>query len=257
MHNVPAQASQPVVEVRIPTEHGALKAALARPSNNNSPAPGVIVLHELFGLNNDIRRIAEQFADHGYVAIAPDLYSVGPPLRPICIAQTVRMMRRGAGRPFDLIEASRAWLADRDEVDESRLAVAGFCLGGGFAMLYAARAPLGAAAVFYGQAPRSARRLEGICATFGAYGDQDRIAGRDAEVLRAHLEELGVDHEVKVYPGAGHSFMHQYSGLRGQFVRLGPGPIGFDEPVAADAWASMLQFFDQHLSGTNEGADAS
>ena len=257
MHNDPAQTSQPVVDVRIPTEHGSLKAALARPANSNTPAPGVIVLHELFGLNGDIRRIAEQFSDHGYVAIAPDLYSVGPSLRPICIAQTMRMMRQGAGRPFDLIEASRAWLADRDEVDQSRLAVAGFCLGGGFAMLYAARAPMGAAAVFYGQAPRSAERLRGICATFGAYGDQDRLTGPDAKVLKSHLEELGVEHEVKVYPGAGHSFMSQYSGLRAQFVRLARGPVGFDEPVAADAWASMLSFFEQHLSGTNQRAGAS
>lgn len=252
MHNDPAQIAQPIVDVRIPTAHGELKAALARPADSTEPVPGVIVLHELFGLNNDIRRIAEQFSDHGYAALAPDLYSVGPALKPICIRQTMNSLRQGSGRPFDLIEAGRAWLADRDDVDQSRLAVAGFCMGGGFAMLFAARAPLGAAAVFYGQAPRSPERLQGICPTFGAYGEEDHLAPGHGDILRGHLEELNVEHEVIVYPGTGHSFMNRHDGLMGFMVRRQRRTVGYQAESAESAWNAMLDFFDTHLDGTTK-----
>ena len=143
--------------------------------------PGVLVLHELFGLNDDIRRIARRFAEHGYVALAPDLYSVGPRAKPICIRRTMRALRSGSGRAFDDIEAARAWLAEREDVDESRLAVAGFCLGGGFAILHAARSPIGVAADFYGAVPReveaSGGDLSGLCGIRGA-GPRVRGAGR-------------------------------------------------------------------------------
>ena len=263
----PGQPAQPTISVRIPTEHGGLKAALALPADTGSipsadatasrQPPGIIVLHELFGLNDDIRSITARFADNGYAALAPDLYSLGPPLKPICIWQTMNNLRRGSGRAFDAIESCRVWLASRAEVDESRLAVAGFCMGGGFAMLYAARAPLGAAAVFYGQAPRRAERLDGICPTFAAYGEHDHIADGHAELLRGHLDTLGVEHEVVLYPDAGHSFMNQYDGLRGFMVRRARRTIGYHEASAESAWASMLEFFVEHLGGTSDPSDAS
>ncbi len=249
----------PEQTVRLTTSHGQLSAFLATPESGSeassepgseagdAPRPGVIVLHELFGLNDDIRRITRRFAEHGYVALAPDLYSVGPRLRPICIFQTVSNLRRGEGRPFDLIEAARVWLTDHREVDASRMALAGFCLGGGFAMLYAARAPLGAAAIFYGQAPSSADRLQGICSVFGAYGEHDRIAGTDAQLLEQHLTQLEVEHEIKVYPQAGHSFMNQYSGMQSLFVRLSPGQVGYQREASEDAWQSMFNFFDRQF----------
>ena len=111
----------PTQTVRVPTGDGDLKASLALPDSSaqsDSPRPGVIVLHELFGLNNDIRRIAQRFADNGYVALAPDLYSVGPRRRLLCIRRTMQALRSGEGRAFDDIESARAWLAKRDDVDE-------------------------------------------------------------------------------------------------------------------------------------------
>ncbi len=250
-------------DVRIDTVHGELTAALATPDNDAEPAPGVIVLHELFGLNNDIRRITRRFAEHGYVALAPNLYSVGPWLRPLCIMQTMNQLRAGEGRSFDVIESARAWLASRDDVDATRLAAAGFCLGGGFAMLYAARAPLGAAAVFYGRAPRNANRLDGICPVYGAFGERDTIAAGQADRLRGHLEQLGVEHEITVFPDAGHSFMSQYDGIQGFFVERSRRTIGYHAESADRAWPEMLEFFAQHLgqvpseeSGTSHEADA-
>ena len=242
----------PTQSVRIPTADGDLAAYLASPEQINQPLPGVLVLHELFGLNDDIRRIARRFADNGYVALAPDLYSVGPRAKPLCIRRTMQALRSGEGRAFADIETSRAWLAAHDGVDAERIAVAGFCMGGGFAVLYASRVPIGVAADFYGAVPREAKELEGICPVFGGYGERDRLFVGQADRLRGHLDQLGVEHEVNVYPEAGHSFMNQHGPVRSLFVRLSPMQVGYHEASAKAAWTTMLDFFARHLGGTLE-----
>ena len=249
-----------IQEVKIATGDGDMKAALALPTNadalspsgTDAQSPGVIVLHEAFGLNDDIRRITQRFADNGYVALAPDLYSVGPSLRLLCVRRAMQAVSSGSGRAFEDIEASRQWLANRADVDESRLAVVGFCLGGGFAILHAARSPIGVAADFYGAVPRDPQELEGICPVFGAYGEDDGMFVDQADRLRGHLDQLGVDHEVTVFPNAGHSFMSQHSGVQSLLVRFGPMTAGYHEPSAEAAWPAMLDFFDRHLSGTSD-----
>ncbi|MDE2968029.1 MAG: dienelactone hydrolase family protein [Chloroflexota bacterium] len=238
--------------VSIATGDGDLTAFVATPDEPSERGPAVLVLHELFGLNDDIRRIARRFADNGYVALAPDLYSVGPRARPLCIRRTMQALRSGAGRAFDDIEAARSWLASYEQVDEERLAVAGFCMGGGFAILHAARAAVGAVADFYGAVPRETEALEGICPVFGGYGQRDRVFVGQAQRLRGHLEQLGVEHEVTVYPGAGHSFMNRHGPVRSLLVRLSPMAAGYHEESAEAAWATMLDFFERNLGGTIE-----
>ena len=122
-----------------------MPAYLAVPDRADAArVPGLIVLHEIFGLNDDIRRIADRFAREGYAALAPDLYA-GQGMRPFCILRTFLTLGRGEGPAFEAIERARAFLCERDEVDPSRIGIAGFCMGGSFALLFAARAPLGAA----------------------------------------------------------------------------------------------------------------
>ena len=241
-------ASQTTQHVSIPTDDGDLTAALALPAEADSPHPAVLVLHELFGLNDDIRRIARRFADNGYVALAPDLYSVGPRLRPICIRRTMRTLSSGSGRAFDDIEAARAWLADRDDVDATRIAVTGFCLGGGFAILHAARSPIAAAADFYGAVPSDPAELEGICPVFAGYGERDRVFVRQAARLERHLEQLDVPHDINVYEGAGHSFMSEYRGVQSLLVRFAPMAVGYHQEASEEAWSAMLAFFAKHMA---------
>ena len=236
-------------DVKIATSDEQMTGYLALP-DGVGPHPAVLVLHELFGLNDDIRRIARRFAANGYAALAPDLYSVGPRFRPRCIRKTVRALRSGEGRAFGDIEAARSWLADHADVDGSRVAVAGFCLGGGFAILTAARSDVAAAAGFYGAVPREAQELEGSCPIFAAYGEDDRRFLGQAERLRGHLTQLNVEHEVQIYPNAGHSFMNQASGLPSLFVRFAPVNMGYHEPSSEAAWEQTLNFFTQHIGPT-------
>ena len=136
-----------------------MRAAIAAPGGAQT-RPAVIVIHEVFGLNDDIRRIAGRLSDLGYVTLAPDLYDRGF-MRPICIAQTMLDLTRGKGRALDDLDAARKFLADQPAVDPSRIGVIGFCMGGGFALLYGVRASLGVVAPFYGDVPKTADGLRG------------------------------------------------------------------------------------------------
>lgn len=222
------------------------KAFLALPGDASGPRPGVLVLHEIHGLNHDIRRIARRFATAGYVALAPDLYSGGS--RPVCVARAVLSMQLGGGPALADLEAARAYLAARPEVRADRLGVAGFCMGGGFALLLARTGGFRIAAPFYGAVPRRARALDGICPVVGGYGDADRVFGPQGRRLRRHLESLGVRHDVKLYDGVGHSYMshHAPSRLDG-IAEYGPLRVGYNADAAEDSWKRMLAWFGEYL----------
>jgi carboxymethylenebutenolidase len=232
------------VAIRLPGGP-ALPAHLALPETPG-PFAGVVVLHESFGLNDDIRRITQRFARAGYAAVAPDLYGAGA--KALCVARTILSLGRGKGYAFDVIEAARDYLGAQPAVARGRVAVAGFCLGGSFALLAAARGGYRAAAVQYGQVPRDEKALEGICPVVAGYGGKDRIFGPQAERLRRHLTVLGVPHDVKTYPDAGHSYMSQHEPTR--IVRLGargPMKVGYVPLAAEDSWRRILAFFGEHV----------
>jgi carboxymethylenebutenolidase len=138
--------------------------------------------------------------------------------------------------------------AARPEVVGERIAIAGFCLGGGFALIAALQGPYKAAAPYYGEVAKDLKHLEGICPVVGGYGGRDRIFASHGERLERHLTTLGVEHDVKVYPDAGHSFMSQHD--QTLLVRLaarGPMKVGYDANAAEDSWRRMLTFFERHL----------
>jgi len=223
-----------------------LTAHLAVPpavSTNPPPWPGVVVLHELFGLTDDIRQQADRLAGAGYLAVAPDLFSAGGARR--CLRATFRALTSGQGPAVDDIHATRAWLAARPDCT-GRVGVIGFCLGGGFALLTAAGG-FEASAPSYGPLPRDAEQvLRGACPIVASYGARDLALRGTAGRLEGVLERVGVEHDVKEYAGAGHSFLNRHS--------LGPFGVlekvvgtSYVEPAAEDAWGRILAFFDTHL----------
>ena len=113
----------------------------------------MVVLHESFGLTDDIRDWTERFADEGYLALAPDLFGWGATLT--CLLAAFRALQRGQGRQLDDIEAARVAVAGHEGCT-GRVGVVGFCLGGGFALLSAPRSPFAAAAPNYGEVPSHA-----------------------------------------------------------------------------------------------------
>jgi carboxymethylenebutenolidase len=221
-----------------------LSAHLAVPPVGVGPWPAVVVLHEAFGLTDDVRQQADRLSAAGYLAVAPDLYTAGGPLR--CLKKTFSALSRGAGPAVDDIEAVRSWVAARPDCT-GRVGVLGFCQGGGFALLMAARG-FDAAAPNYGPLPKDARTvLAGACPIVASYGAKDRAFGRTAAELEDVLTGLGIDHDVKQYPGAGHSFLNRHNAGPLFSVLERVAGLSYHEPSAQDAWARILVFFDQHL----------
>jgi carboxymethylenebutenolidase len=231
-----------VPDLRIPTAAGELPAYLSHPPVGSGPWPGVVVIHDAFGLTDIAREHADHLAAAGYLAVAPDLYSQGGFAR--CVRSTMRSLMQGEGRPFDEIDAVRRWLEDQSE-STGRTGIIGFCMGGGFALATAASG-FAASAPNYGALPKDLSVLDGACPIVGSYGAKDRALGGAAAALESALSERNVVHDVKEYPDAGHSFLD----------RINAGPLlpllrvagfGYHQASAQDAWTRILRFFDEHL----------
>lgn len=205
--------------------------------DGKGPHPGLVVIHEAYGLNADIKEIADRLADAGYAALAVDLFADRN--RAICMTRYMAGMLLGSVNRYGVLDLKHAltFLAKLPEVDAARLGAIGFCMGGSFAVAWACTdARLKVIAPFYAVNPRPAEVMKRMCPVVGSYPANDftASAGRKLEQV---LETNGIAHDIKVYPGARHSF----------FNRAGRA---YDQPAADDAWNRVLAFFGQHLTAS-------
>jgi carboxymethylenebutenolidase len=222
---------------------GPTSGYLAVPAGSPGPWPGVVVIHEIFGLNRDIRAHADHLAALGYLALAPDLYGGKSWVR--CVRSAIRQLHAGTGPAFEALDGSRTWLAERPDCT-GQTGVIGFCLGGGFALLCAPRGEYSAAAVNYGEVPADAERiLAGSCPIVASYGSRDPMGVGPPQRLAATLTTLSVPHDVQVYPGAGHSFMSPKPAALAPLLRL--ARLEYEPVAAEDAWRRISAFFGEYL----------
>jgi len=231
-------------DITLPAQGATLPAHLARPAGAGSH-PAVVVIHEIFGLNDNIRDIAKRLAGAGYVALAVDLF--GERNRALCTARLLGglLLNSLDHRGIRELRRSLDWLAARPEVDGDRLGAIGFCLGGSFAIAWAATDDrLKAIAPFYAQNPRPLGAVARLCPVVGSYPERDFTAAMGRRLERA-LDAADVPNDIKVYPGASHSFFNERN------------PGRHDPAASEDAWRRTLAYFEEHLHGPRATADDS
>jgi carboxymethylenebutenolidase len=228
--------------IEIQTPDGRMPAHLALPASGGRH-PAVIVLAEAFGLNDNIRGIAERIADEGYVALAPDPYYRLLPAKncwtydsvdgAIDAMQSLTEARFGAD-----VTAALDHLASRTDTT-GKVGVTGFCMGGRLSFLAACLHPdrIAAAAPFYGGGIvghlGQAAALRAPLLLF--YGEKDPYIPLDqVERTRGELARLGKQAETVVYPGADHGFFCEER-------------ASYDAAAAKDSWRRLKTFLAQHL----------
>jgi carboxymethylenebutenolidase len=233
-----------MAEARIPSAAGEIPAFLAVPAGIG-PWPGVVIIHDIFGKPPDLQRQADWLASAGYLAVAPNLFWRGGWLS--CVRATLKDFSAGKGPAFDDIEAARQWLAARPDCT-GKTGVIGFCMGGGFALLLAPRNQYLAASVNYGELPEDpVSALRGACPIVGSFAEKEPARFRGAAPrLEQALAEVGVERDIKEYPGVGHAFMNDHRGPLFSLVKVLIG-AGYNEAAEHDARLRITTFFDRHL----------
>ena len=240
-------SSEKQVQIPLP-EGGEMRGLLVLPDGPVPEGgwPAVLTIHDIVGFSPDIRRIVRRFADSGYAALAPALYDgAGAPF--LCIVRTFRDLGRREGPAFERLESARRFLAERDDLDGGRIGVTGFCMGGGFALFFAARGDVQVCAPYYGEVPGDADALRRLCPVVAGFGERDKPFAEHGRRLEKLLTEIGIPHDVKLYPGVGHSYMNDHGGPLATLGQYTPMHAAYDETAAEDSWRRMLSFFSEHL----------
>ena len=221
---------------------GNLRAWVSYPERKDK-APVVIVIHEIFGLSDWIRSVADQLAADGYIAVAPDLLTGKGPggggteafaSRDDVVAGVRGLTPDEVVTRLDAVRAFGAALP----ASNGKTATVGYCWGGSSSFMYATRQPgLDAAVVYYGGSPAEASALAAVNApVLGLYGEDDARVNATVPPAEAEMKKLGKVFETHTYPGAGHGFLRAQSGREGANLK-----------ATEQAWPTMLAFFKKHL----------
>ena len=232
-------------EVRIPVGTESIEGILAVP-DGPGPWPAVVMVHEVFGIDENMRAHAERLAGLGYLAVMPNLFSRGGARK--CLTATFRALQAGHGQAFDDVEATKTWITARPDCT-GKVGVIGFCMGGAFALQLAPRG-YDVSAVNYGQLPAELDELlAGACPIVASYGKDDRSLKGAAGRLEAALERCNVEHDVKEYEGASHAFLNVAPAGPPVIRQIMTRVAGFGPRLeqAEDAWRRIDTFFDRYL----------
>lgn len=228
------------IDVPLPDSETTIRTWVVYPERSDT-APVVIVIHEIFGLTDWIRAVADRLAAEGFIAVAPDLLSGKGPGgggTDSFEGDAVRAAIRGLSddEVAQRLDAVRAHALAFPSAGESSATI-GFCWGGTASFMYATRqAELNAAIVFYGTAPEAGRLGTIKCPVLGLYGGDDNRVTSTVGPTEAAMKERELEFTSHVYQGAGHGFLRQQTGRDGA-----------NDRAARAAWSETLAFLRARL----------
>jgi carboxymethylenebutenolidase len=211
------------------------RAYLSLPENAKAPVPGVLVIHEWWGLNEHIMHWADRLAAQGYAALAVDLYGgkvATTPEEAMAVMKTVEPKRA-----VEILRAAHAFLVTDSRVQSTRTGVIGWCFGGGWALQAGLNIPeLNAVVMYYGRPVTDARELKAIKApVLAIFGTKDESIPQDVvEKFDEALSDAGVAHRILKYD-APHAFANPSA------------PGHYNAEAAAAAWEQVKAFLAEHL----------
>jgi carboxymethylenebutenolidase len=234
--SIAVRADGPKTEtVTFPNGKDTISGFLATPEKPGR-YPGLIVVHEWWGLNDWVKEQTVKLASEGFVALAVDLY------RGKVAADVGEAHELSRGLPNDRavldLMAGIVYLAGRNDVDRGRVGTIGWCMGGGYAVQLAMHVPrLGACVVNYGALPTDPNDLQNIDAPLlGNFGADDRgITPADVQAFQKSMETLGHKVDIKIYDGAGHAFENPNN------------KDGYRPQATEDAWNRTIAFLNKSL----------
>jgi carboxymethylenebutenolidase len=214
----------------------------AFPADMVEPLPAVIVIHEWWGLNDNVRAMADRLAGEGYIVFAVDLYggevadsAEGARQLMLSVVENPDRAAENIRKAYDFVNTTAG---------APKVGSLGWCFGGGWSLNTAMLFPdeLDAAVIYYGQVTDDEERLRAInVPILGLFGADDTgISVESVQQVEAALERLRKNYEIQIYPGAGHAFAN-------------PTGRNYNADVAEDAWKRTLEFFDHNLGSGSAG----
>lgn len=240
--------ARPVISERLPyaeVEDGLVYGHFVFPADMVDPLPAIIVIHEWWGLNDNVRAMADRLAGEGYIVLAVDLFGGKVASTPAEARQLMSSVIENPAPARENIRQAYAFVADTGGAP--RVASLGWCFGGGWSLNTAMLFPdkLDAAVIYYGQVTDDEDKLRPISVPIlGFFGAEDQgITVDSVRRFEKALENLRKVHEIHIYPGADHAFAN-------------PTGTAYNAAAAEDAWKRTLEFLRQNLVTNESGQGA-
>jgi carboxymethylenebutenolidase len=214
-----------------------LNGYLAQPKSSKGPLPGLIVIHEWWGLNDNIQAMTRRLAGEGYQALAVDVFGGTVAEKPDLAMKLVNQALENRAVLEQNLRRAAAFLQGKGA---KKIGVVGWCFGGGLSLNTALDMPekIDAAVIYYGHLETNPTRLAKLDSpVLGLFGGQDQsIPVATVGQFESALKKLGKPVEIKIYEGAGHAFANSSGG-------------NYKAEAAQDAWTRTVAFFKKHLQG--------
>ena len=208
---------------------------LARPEGV-AVTPGIIVIHEWWGLNDNIRMMTDKLAGEGYTALAVDLYKGKEAESPDSAGTYARSV--DDDEALDNLPQAYGYLNEKQQADN--IGVIGWCFGGAWSLNTALAHPqkIDATVIYYGRLVTDTEKLKTLeMPVLGIFGEEDGgIPPQKVKEFESALNEVGVENSIHIYEGAGHAFAN-------------PSGTRYVEEAAEDAWQKTVRFLEQNLRG--------